>query len=94
MGGEPHARTAHDGDTKRARGVLGGEPHGRTASGALGGDHCAATKHVRAVPKLAGNRMRGRPLGPEVEIPVSPRTVRRECRNGQGTACENGRWGL
>ena len=56
-----------------------GRAHVDVATGALGGGPVGATNRVRGVPKLAcggrGGRMRTRPLGPWVELPMEPRTV-------------------
>ena len=62
--------------------------------GVFGGGLYGATNRVRGVPKSGGHSMRTLPLGPSVEIPMGPRTVRRVCRNGAGTACGPSSWGL
>ena len=64
--------------------------HATPAIGAFGGAPYGATILVRGVQKWTRSRMRTRPLGPSVELPMGPRSV----VLGGGDACERGHWGL
>ena len=62
--------------------------------GAFGGAPYGATNLVRGDPKWTGGRMRTLPLGPSVELPMGPRTVRGVSRNEPGDAFGPCHWGL